>query len=275
MLKVYVQTDLEGVAGFCFFENRKNPNIENIQHRQRMYRLLTNEVNAAVKAAFDSGADEVIVNDNHGSGYNIIFEDLDSRCRIIHGRNGSGPRWLNLLDESFAALVLVGAHAMGATPCAITPHSLWKVNNGDIYMSEASMAAAVAADRGVPTVFISGDDKVTAEVAAKIPGLEVAPVKQALSPYLACSLIPTRACELIYQGVCRGIAKREQIAPYKIPGPVTLTLLDSSDHCLPFTELCPPYTCDSISEAFYKCEDSMPWDCRNTTLPDGYVFPQV
>ncbi|NLZ62495.1 MAG: M55 family metallopeptidase [Lentisphaerae bacterium] len=275
MLKVYIQTDLEGVAGFCFFENRKNPNFENVQHRQRMYRLLTNEVNAAVKAAFDSGADEVIVNDNHGSGYNIIFEDLDPRCRIIHGRNGSGPCWLNLLDSSFAALVLVGAHAMGATPCAITPHSLWKVNDGDIYMSEASMAAAVAADCGVPTVFISGDDKVTSEVSAKIAGIEVVEVKQSLSPYMACSLIPARACELIYQGVCRGIQRRAQIAPYKIPGPVTLTLLDSEDHCLPFTELCPPQTCDSITEAFYKCEDAMPWDCRNTTLPDGYVFPLI
>ena len=105
------------------------------------------------------------------------------------------------------------------------------------------MAAAVAADRGVPTVFISGDDKITSEVAAKIAGIEVAEVKQALSPYMACSLIPARACELIYQGVCRGIQRRAQIAPYKIPGPVTLTLLDSANHCLPFTELCPAQTC--------------------------------
>ena len=143
-MKVYVQTDIEGIAGFCFRENRANPSPENLAHRRRMYRLLTNEVNAAVHAAFDSGADEVIVNDNHGSGYNILFEELDPRCRIIHGRNGSGPHWLPLLDESFDAMVLIGMHAMGATPCAIIPHSKWIVNDGALYLSEASMAAAIA-----------------------------------------------------------------------------------------------------------------------------------
>ena len=57
-MKVYIQTDIEGVAGFCFFENRKDASVENFNHRQRMRRLLTNEVNTAVTAAFESGADE-------------------------------------------------------------------------------------------------------------------------------------------------------------------------------------------------------------------------
>ncbi len=273
-MKIYIQTDIEGVAGYCFYENRRNPSPESWSHRQRMYRLLTAEVNAAVKAAFDSGATEVIVNDNHGSGYNIIFEELDPRCRIVHGRNFSGPEWLNLLDSSIDAMVLVGMHAMGDTLCAITPHSLWKVNDGAIYMSEGSMAAALAGDFGVPTVFVSGDDKVTAEIAAKIPGIEVAVVKQALSPYMACSLIPSRACELIAEGVRRGIANRQNIAPYKIPGPVTLTLLDSPNHAPPLTEQCETVTCDTITDAFNTCEESMAWCKRNTKLPDGYIFPQ-
>ena len=60
-MKVYVQTDIEGVAGFCFFENRRSRDYEVINHRYRMYKLLTAEVNAAVKAAFDAGASEVVV----------------------------------------------------------------------------------------------------------------------------------------------------------------------------------------------------------------------
>ena len=145
-MKIYIETDIEGVAGFCFFENRADKGYENIQHRHRMHRLLTDEVNAAVRAAFDSGADDVLVKDGHGSGYNIIFENLDPRCRIIHGRNCSGPHWLPLLDASCEALVLVGMHAMGGTPNAILPHSKWKVNGGAMYLSEGSMAAAIAGD---------------------------------------------------------------------------------------------------------------------------------
>lgn len=272
-MKIYVQTDIEGVAGFCFRENRANPSEENVRHRYRMYQLLTDEVNAAVRAAFDSGADEVIVNDNHGSGYNILFEQLDPRCRIIHGRNGSGPHWLPLLDSSFDAMVLIGMHAMGGTPCSIIPHSKWIVNDGEFYLSEASMAAAIAGDHGVPAVMLSGDDKINAEVSAKIPGIESVVVKQALSPYMACSVIPAKACEMIYEGVKRGIARRKGIAPFVVRGPVRLNLLDSPDHCPPLKECGETVTGNTIDEAFMKYEMGMEWSTFGLEQMDGFQFP--
>ena len=271
-MKVYIQTDIEGVAGFCFFENRKDASVENFNHRQRMRRLLTNEVNTAVTAAFESGADEVLVNDSHGSGYNILFEDLDPRCRIIHGRNCSGPHWLPLLEGS-DAMVLIGMHAMGGTPVSITPHSLWKVNDGKLFLSEGTMAAAIAGDLGIPSVFVSGDDKITAEFKEKIPAMEALAVKQALSPYQACSMIPARACELIGQGVRNGLKHRDSIAPYRIPGPLELTLLDSANHAPPFEEVMPAVTADTISEAFLKYEKNMAWTNFDLQLPDGFVYP--
>ena len=275
-MKIYIQTDIEGIAGFCFFENRKDSSIENFNHRQRMRRLLTNEVNAAVKAAFEDGSDEVIVNDNHGSGYNILFEDLDPRCRIIHGRNGSGPEWLPLLQGS-DALLLVGMHAMGGTPVSITPHSLWKANEGALYLSEGSMAAAVAGDLGIPTVFVSGDDKITAELKDKIPDIEALAVKQALSPYMACSMIPARSCDLIHEGVRSALQRRNRIAPYVVPGPVTLTLLDAPGHVPPLQEIIPAVTANTMTEAFKKFYETIPlekrWYKKNLQLPDGFIYP--
>ena len=273
-MKVYVQTDIEGVAGFCFFENRRSRDYEVINHRYRMYKLLTAEVNAAVKAAFDAGADEVVVNDNHGSGYNILFEELDPRCRIIHGKNCSGPHWLPFLDNTFDAMVLIGMHAMGGTECAITPHSLWKVNNGELYLSECSMAAAIAGELGVPAVMVSGDDKIASEMRSKIPNIAIAEVKQALSPYQACSMIPAAACELIYEKVKAALKNISEVKPYKLNGPVTLTLLDSADHCPPLEELGEPVTCNTITEAFFKFERAMKWTSFDTLQPDGYSYPQ-
>ncbi|MEI6422636.1 MAG: M55 family metallopeptidase [Lentisphaerota bacterium] len=270
---MYIQTDIEGVAGFCFFENRADKGYENVQHRRRMYRLLTGEVNAAVKAAFDSGADEVLVNDSHSSGYNIIFEDLDPRCRIIHGRNCSGPHWLPMLDDSFDALVLVGMHAMGETPNAILPHSKWKVNGGAIYLSEGSMAAAIAGDYSVPTVFVSGDDKIAAEIKDKIPRIETTIVKQALSVYQACSVIPARACEMIYTGVKKGIERRSEIKPFHIPGPVRLNLLDAPGF-IDLKEVLPEdVEAPTIDQAFMEFERRMSWTCFDTSKVDGFVFP--
>jgi len=273
-LNIYIQTDIEGVAGVTFFENRKDASIENHAHRERMRKLLTNEVNAAVKAAFACGATTVLVNDNHGSGYNIIFEELDPKCEIIHGRNFSGPHWLPELDESFDALLLVGMHAMGGTENSCLPHSRWEVNGGEIYLSEASMAAAIAGDMGIPTVFISGDNKITEEVKSKIPEIETAVVKKALSVYQARSHTPSTACEMIYSGAKHGIGRRKIIKPYIIPGPVKLNLLDSADHSPPLEKmLTEDVTAETINDAFLKFENQMPWTKFPVTLPDGFKYP--
>lgn len=272
-MKVYIHTDIEGVAGFCFFENRQSRDMECINHRYRMYQLLTDEVNAAVKACFDAGADEVIVNDNHGTGYNILFEQLDERCQIIHGRSSTGSNWLEFLDGSFDALVLIGAHAMAETPCAITPHSKWCVNNGDIYLSEASMAAAIAGDMDIPTVMASGDDKIGAELLAKMPDLEFAQVKKAVSPYLACSMIPAAACKLIYRKVSEGLARRKEIKPYKVQGPVELILFDSDNHAPPLHSYGDAVTAETISEAFWQYGRQRPGNKKDLKYVDGFQFP--
>ena len=275
-MKVYVQTDIEGVAGVTFFEKPDDPSVENALHRRRMRRLLTGEVNAAVAAALESGASEVIVNDSHGSGYNIVFEDLDPRCEIIHGRNCSGPHWLPEFDSSCDALLLVGMHAMGGTRNAVLPHSRWEVKGGEIYLSEATMAAALAGDRDVPTVFVSGDDKVCGEVREKIPGISCAQVKKALGAYQARSLIPARSRELISQGVREALGRRKEIPPYRINGPLKLNLLDSPDHSPPLRPvLDEAVEADTMEEAFMKALRLMPWNNFNVELPDGFEYPMM
>ena len=273
-MKVYIQTDIEGVAGFCFFENYEDKGMQNVQHRCRMSRLLTAEVNAAVTGAFGAGATEVVVNDSHGSGYNIQFEDLDPRCEIIHGRLCSGPHWLPEFDESFHALVLVGMHAMCGTPNAILPHSRWEVNDGEILLSEASMAAALAGHRNVPTLFVSGDDKIVAEMRGKIPAIRHVQVKKALGAFQARSLIPARSCERIGMGVRDALAHVGDITPYRIPGPLRLNLIDSPNHAPPFKRILDtPVEAATIEDAFLQAARQMPWNKFNVELPDGFRYP--
>ena len=272
-MKVYIQTDIEGVAGFCFFEKRADQSMFNVMHRQRMFRLLTNEVNAAAVAAFESGADEVYINDSHGSGYSIIFEDLDPRCRIIHGANGTGGWWLPKFDNTFDAMILIGMHAMGGTKFAITPHSLWDVNDGELFLSEGTMAAAVAGDFGVPVVAISGDDKICAEFAEKVPDAVRIETKEALAPHRACSKIPAQSCKDIAEGVKKGLANLANIKPYKIPGPVKLVLWDSKRHVPPFEKTGEAVVADTIQQAQYKFGKSMPWNNYDADVPYGFEYP--
>lgn len=220
-MKVYIHTDIEGVAGWVFYASWSDSNV-NMRHLERMNSLLTNEINSAVAACFESGATDVYVNDSHGSAYNIIFEDLDPRCKIIHGRGGYFPSWLPMLDESFDAAIAIGMHAMAGTKAAVCPHSCWHVTlgNGDkITLSECTMFAALAGEKGVPVVMVSGDDKIILEVSKKIPGCETAIVKEGLAAQNSCSLIPARACEIIAEKVKAGLAVRETIKPFKLEGP--------------------------------------------------------
>ena len=227
-MKVYINTDIEGVAGWVFYATM-NDSLFNYHHVQRMNMLLTNEVNAAVKACFESGADEVYVNDNHGYAYSIIFEKLDPRCRIIHGRNGYFPSWLPMLDETFDAAIGIGMHAMAGTPEAVCPHSCWHLtlcSGKKMALSECTMFAALAGERGVPLVAVSGDDKIAAEVNSKIPGCETAIVKESFGAQNACSLVPSMACKLIAEKVKAGLQKRKRIRPFKLQGPYKLNVSD-------------------------------------------------
>jgi D-amino peptidase len=227
-MKVYINTDIEGIAGWVFYDSMSDSRFY-FNHIQRMNLLLTNEVDAAAKACFDSGADEVYINDSHGCAYNIIFEHLDPRCRIIHGRSGYFPSWLPLLNESFDAAIAIGMHAMAGSTEAVCTHSCWHVTLGDgsrVKLSECAMFAALAAEKNVPLVMVSGDDKICAEVNKKIPGCQTAVVKQGLAAQNACSLMPARACSLIAEKVKAGLAKRKQIKPYKLVGPFKLNISD-------------------------------------------------
>ena len=61
-MKVYLMTDLEGVAGVYTWENRADESLENHERRCRQRRWLAREVNAAADGVFVAGAHEVLVN---------------------------------------------------------------------------------------------------------------------------------------------------------------------------------------------------------------------
>ncbi len=236
-MKVYVHTDIEGVAGWVFFSQPERADPFLLAHQQRMNRLLTAEVAAACQAALDAGAQEVWVNDAHGPAYNIQFEDLPDACQIMHGRGGYFDAWLSQLDDSFDAMVCIGQHAMAGTPHSVCPHSLWHLtaNGESLKLSETTMAAALAATRGVPTVFVSGDDKICAEVTGAIPGIHAAVVKWGIAGQNARSLMPRAAQRLIYDGVTQALKDRRNIQPYTLAGPfaVNISNRDPAERILP------------------------------------------
>ncbi len=221
-MKIYMMTDLEGVAGVTDFENRTVDTYDNHETRMRMRRLLTGEVNAAIDGLFEAGATQVIVNDGHGAGYTIDFEQLDARAQIIHGHER--PVWLPLLDETCDATLLVGAHAKADSLPATTCHTMskaikdWSING--VSIGEMGLQALIAGHFGVPMIFVSGEVHACREISDLIPGIVTVAVKRGLSLRSAVSWTPQKAREIIHAGVELALKERDKIKPVRFNSPL-------------------------------------------------------
>ena len=220
-MKVYLMTDLEGVAGVYTWENRKDESLENQERRCRQRRWLAHEVSAAADGFFAAGASEVLVNDGHGAGYTIDLDEVDPRVEIIHGRDR--PFWLPHI-ETCDVTGIVGAHAKAGTPQACLCHSMSDTVRGywfnGISMGEMGMQALIAGHYGIPFIFVSGDYWACREMQELIPGCVTAPVKRGLSLFSARTHPPEKARDLIRESARKALGVADKVEPLTLESPL-------------------------------------------------------
>ena len=221
--KVHISVDMEGLAGVVDLSHTSSAGRNYAAARDQMIA----EANAAIAAAFEAGASEVVVIDSHGDKTNLQPERLDRRATLISG----GPRPLGMMggiDESFDAAVFIGYHARASTMDATLDHTytgqLKHVWINDHELGEAGLNAGVAGQFGVPVVFVSGDLAVTEEVEALIPAVEGVAVKEAIGQTAAHLLHPKESLERIAAGVKAGLVRRAETQPLTFEWPVTLRI---------------------------------------------------
>jgi len=179
-MKIYVMTDMEGVAGVLDHDNWCQPpggafpGLFYGPGRE----LLTREVNAAVAGLCAGGADEIVVADGHGAG-GIDPTLLDPRARLMRGwPNG----WPLGLDKTCDAVAWVGQHAKAGTPHAHIAHTQWfnwldhRLNG--VSIGEFGQFALCAGELGIPCIFGSGDQAFCHEADALAPGIKTVAVKE-------------------------------------------------------------------------------------------------
>jgi D-amino peptidase len=221
-LKVLISVDMEGITGVVTADQLSPTGFEYARFRE----VMTNEALAAVEAAKESGATEIVVVDAHGNGENLVIERFPADVRIVR----SWPRPLMMMegiDSTFGAAVFIGYHASTTSPQGVRAHTISSANlaavllNG-VEMPEAGINAAIAGHFGVPVVAISGDDAAVSEAQRLLGSMEGAVVKRALSFHSANTLTPDAGRALVKEGVRAGIAKRATLKPYVLRGPIRL-----------------------------------------------------
>lgn len=221
-LKVYISVDMEGIAGAVTGDQLGPGGFE----YERFRRFMTREAMAAVQAAREAGATEILVSDSHGNGENLLVEEFPPDVRIIR----SWPRRLSMMagiDSTFDAVIFIGYHSSTTNPRGVRAHTfssgtLTRVAVNDTPVTEAAWNAAIAGHFGVPVVMIAGDDAVIAEARSLLGNLEGAEVKKSLGFHSASNLTPQAAAELIAQRVKAALGRLRDFRPYVVPGPVKL-----------------------------------------------------
>jgi D-amino peptidase len=217
-MKIYIITDLEGPAMISRFDQTRDVTPET---KAISMKLLTWEINAAVDGILEADENaEVIVWDGHGSGRIDVLE-FHPKAKLI-ARGPIRPPYH--MDETFDALFFVGQHAMAGTENAPLCHTYssksieyYKLNG--IFVGEFGARAIMAGTLGVPTVFISGDDKAVTEAEALVPGIFGAAVKQGLGRELAIHLSPKAAQKLIKETATQACKNIDAIPPVKMDPP--------------------------------------------------------
>jgi D-amino peptidase len=235
-MRIYLMTDLEGVAGVLNFEEWTSPGKF---HYLTARELLTQEVNGAVDGFFAGGATSVLVVDAHGPcGVNI--KELDSRADLSRG--WPDETWPLGVDAGFDAVAWVGQHAKACTPYGHLCHTQSldytdETVNG-ISIGEFGELAMCASEVGVRAIFGSGDEAFTKEAQALVPGIETVAVKQGLRASTGADLDveaysrhvgsarhthPVRAREAIRAGAQRAVerAKKESFGIIPLTAPFT------------------------------------------------------
>lgn len=196
-MKVLIAVDMEGISGVVNWDQVTPSHPEYARFR----RLMTAEVNAAIRGALSGGADEVVVSDGHGDSTNLLLEELDGRARLNCGKLPPFQMVAGV-EQGVDAAMFVGYHARAGAPNAILGHT-WSASrvanvrlNGNL-IGEIGINAALCGHYGVPVVMVSGDQSACAEAVELLGPLEVAIVKQARGNMGAECLSPGVAQETI------------------------------------------------------------------------------
>ena len=221
-LKIYISADMEGVVGAVTNEQLGPQGFEYGRFRE----FMTQEVNAAIEAAFAAGATEIVVSDSHGNGQNLLIEKLPKNILLVR----AWPRPLMMMqgiDETFAGAIFLGYHTGTTNTQGVRAHTISSARLADVQLkgvsvSEAGLNAAIAGHFNVPVIMISGDDAVVKETQALLGDVEGAVVKWASGFHSAKTMMPDAAYQLIREKVKKAIGRINDFKPYKLAPPIQL-----------------------------------------------------
>lgn len=231
---------MEGISGLVRWMDVASSGIDFERNR----RLMTLDANAAIAGAFDAGATQVVVEENHGVEdlCVLIPEEVDLRCTVVRGAGRPGPTTMAALDESVDLVFLVGHHAAAGTWPGIMAHTVsggrfQTVRIGGKRVGEPDLFIIRAGEVGAPVGLVTGDQMVIEEARKRVPNIESVQVKRALGRQAGEIVPPPRAREAIREGARQAVERAQsgEFAPFRgepAPYEIEVELVEPPDDAM-------------------------------------------
>lgn len=210
-MNVFISADIEGCTGMvswkvCGSSDSAHPDF----HFAR--RMMTHDVNAAIRGARSTGAERIVVKDSHGTSRNLFVDELDPGVELISGTGAHEDGMMTGVGEGFDVAMLIGYHGMAGAAEGVMEHTI----TGGVHRfelcgepaGEMTLSAMAAGAHGVPIVTVSSDEVGCREAAGLFPGVQTAAVKQGYGRYMARCLHPSVTAGLIYEAAARGLGSK-------------------------------------------------------------------
>ena len=220
-IKIFIETDLEGVSGvYNFNQTREKNSPANLQACE----YFMGDLAAVVRGLRDGGATEIIVIDGHGNQA-MIPHLMEPGAIYVTGKpRPNGNRWG--LDESFSGLVMFGFHAMNGTSDGVLHHTQSSMSENKYWYNgiesgELAQTALISGHFGVPPILVTGDEA-TCREANKFFGNNLVTVatKKGLSREAAVLYPFEETRKALYEGAKKAVSVIPKCKPYVIEMPI-------------------------------------------------------
>ncbi|HUX94235.1 MAG TPA: M55 family metallopeptidase [Bacteroidales bacterium] len=220
-IKVFIETDLEGVSGvFNFTQTREKGTPENIQACE----YFMGDLAAVVRGLRDGGADEIVIIDGHGNQAMIPHLMVPGAVYVTGKPKPDGNHWR--LDKSFSGIVMFGFHAMMGTKDGVLNHTQSSRTENKYWYNgvesgELAQTAIIAGYFGVPPILVTGD-VATCREAVRFFGNNIVTVatKEGLSREAAALYPFEETRKALYEGAKAAISAIPKCKPYVVKTPI-------------------------------------------------------
>ena len=228
-MRIVISADIEGASGVASYKEIGfgGGDPERATDYQAARHWLTGDINAAVEGAMEAGATAFVVHDSHGLDQrSVVLDELHPNVEVVRGRPVIFYQEEDLArgyDGAFMIAMHARAGQAGILSHVLNAPLISEVRLNGQPVGEAELTAALAGAYGIPTVLITGDDRVCLDVQRWSGGqIEAAVVKYSLTRYAVRALSLIEARERIRTAARQAVGRLGRAQPTLLGAPIEL-----------------------------------------------------